>query len=159
MGHSRRLLTLPPLLDRSNKTGAPLLQPIETRLVMLQTGMRAPMGLKVRAPTLETLETATLALEEQLKEGGIAGLSVATINADRIIGKPPIQGSFPPDASGMTINDRRALQQGLTAAGFDTGGTDGVIGSKTTAAINAYQSANGLAVTGEPSLDLLARLQ
>jgi peptidoglycan lytic transglycosylase B len=79
--------------------------------------------------------------------------------ADRIMGKPPIQGGFPPDASGMTINDRRALQQGLTDAGFDTGGTDGVIGSKTTAAITAYQTANGLAVTGQPSLDLLARLK
>ena len=28
-------------------TSAPKLQPIETRLVMLQTGMRAPMGIKV----------------------------------------------------------------------------------------------------------------
>ena len=29
-------------------TSAPKLQPIETRLVMLQTGMRAPMGIKVK---------------------------------------------------------------------------------------------------------------
>ena len=72
-------------------TGAPLLQPIETRLVMLQTGMRAPMGLKVRAPDLATLETATLALEKQLKESAIPGLSIATINADRIIGKPYLE--------------------------------------------------------------------
>lgn len=72
-------------------TGAPLLQPIETRLVMLQTGMRAPMGLKVRAPTLETLELATLTLEKHLKESGVPGLSVATINADRIIGKPYLE--------------------------------------------------------------------
>lgn len=72
-------------------TGAPLLQPIETRLVMLQTGMRAPMGLKVRAPSLETLEAATLELEKHLKEGNIPGLNVATINADRIIGKPYLE--------------------------------------------------------------------
>ena len=32
------------------------------------------------------------------------------------------QGSFPPDARGMTIDDRRALQERLTARGFDTGG-------------------------------------
>ena len=31
-------------------TSAPKLQPIETRLVMLQTGMRAPMGIKVLVP-------------------------------------------------------------------------------------------------------------
>lgn len=72
-------------------TGAPLLQPIETRLVMLQTGMRAPMGLKVRAPSLEILEEATLELEKQLKTGSIPGLSVPTINADRIIGKPYLE--------------------------------------------------------------------
>jgi copper/silver efflux system protein len=37
-------------------TSAPRLQPIETRLVMLQTGMRAPMGIKVRGPDIETIE-------------------------------------------------------------------------------------------------------
>src|SRR5690606_14310874 len=34
-------------------TGAPKLQPIETRLVMLRTGMRAPMGLKIKGESLE----------------------------------------------------------------------------------------------------------
>ncbi len=37
-------------------TSAPKLQPIETRLVMLQTGMRAPMGIKVYGPDLNTIE-------------------------------------------------------------------------------------------------------
>ncbi len=82
-------------------TGAPLLQPIETRLVMLQTGMRAPMGLKVRAPSLETLEAATLELEKQLKSGSVPGLSVPTINADRIIGKPYLE----------IVPDREAAQR------------------------------------------------
>lgn len=36
-------------------TSAPKLQPIETRLVMLQTGMRAPMGIKVFGPDLPTI--------------------------------------------------------------------------------------------------------
>ena len=88
-------------------TGAPLLQPIETRLVMLQTGMRAPMGLKVRAPDLLTLESATLTLERQLKESNIPGLSIATINADRIIGKPYLE----------IVPDRRTIQRfGLNVA-------------------------------------------
>lgn len=78
--------------------------------------------------------------------------------SDRIKGGPPIRGRFPPDAQGFYIEDRRALQSGLTAAGFDTGGTDGVIGPNTKAAISGYQQANGLPVTGVHSRDLLTRL-
>ena len=37
-------------------TSAPKLQPIETRVVMLQSGFRAPMGIKVFGPDLETIE-------------------------------------------------------------------------------------------------------
>jgi lytic murein transglycosylase len=79
--------------------------------------------------------------------------------SDRLRGAGPLRAQFPPDATGMRIEDRAALQQKLTAAGYDTGGADGVIGAKTNAAIARYQSANGLAVTGQPSLDLLARLR
>ena len=78
--------------------------------------------------------------------------------SDRIRGGAPVQGAFPPDAKGMTIANRQDLQRRLTAAGFDTDGTDGVIGAKTRAAISAYQQSRGLAVTGEPSLELLASL-
>jgi lytic murein transglycosylase len=78
--------------------------------------------------------------------------------SDRLVGRPPIRGAFPPDAQGMTIADRQALQRRLTAAGFDTQGTDGVIGPNTRSAISAYQASAGLQVTGEPSLALLARL-
>lgn len=78
--------------------------------------------------------------------------------ADRIAGAGPLRASFPPDANGMTKADRVALQQRLTAMGFDTGGTDGVIGAKSRAAISAYQSSRGLSPTGEPSLALLRSL-
>ena len=78
--------------------------------------------------------------------------------SDRLIGAPPIRGGFPPDARGMTIYNRRELQQLLTTLGFDTQGTDGVMGPNTRAAISAYQRTAGLTVTGEPSLDLLAHL-
>ncbi len=79
--------------------------------------------------------------------------------SDRLVGDPPIQGSYPPDATGMTIDDRRALQRRLTAKGYDTGGVDGVIGDNTRDAIRAYQADQGIAVTGEPSLSLLAMLR
>ena len=79
--------------------------------------------------------------------------------SDRIAGGPPIQSSFPPDGQGLNINERREIQQRLTAAGFDTGGADGVIGNKTIAAIRAYEASRGLPVTGVASRDLLNALR
>lgn len=79
--------------------------------------------------------------------------------ADRLRGGGPIRGSFPPDKAGMTMADRQELQRRLTAAGYDTEGSDGVIGAKTKAAISAYQASAGMVVTGEPSTALLLRLR
>lgn len=78
--------------------------------------------------------------------------------ADRIAGGGPLQTSFPPDANGMTKDDRQELQERLTAQGFDTDGVDGVIGTNTQNAIRDYQRSRGLPVTGEPSLQLLRSL-
>jgi Cu(I)/Ag(I) efflux system membrane protein CusA/SilA len=72
-------------------TGAPKLQPIETRLVMLRTGMRAPMGIKIKAPDLNALEGFGLQIEQLMRESGIAGLDIHSINADRIVGKPYLE--------------------------------------------------------------------
>ncbi|MCB1234986.1 MAG: efflux RND transporter permease subunit, partial [Verrucomicrobiae bacterium] len=70
-------------------TSAPRLQPIETRLVMLQTGMRAPMGLKVRGPDLESIERAGLEIERVLRE--VPAIEPASVFADRIVGKPYLE--------------------------------------------------------------------
>jgi len=67
-------------------TSAPKLQPIETRLVMLQTGMRAPMGIKVKGPDLKTIENFGLQLEGILKQA--EGVKEQAVFADRIVGKP-----------------------------------------------------------------------
>ncbi|WKV13917.1 efflux RND transporter permease subunit [Marivirga harenae] len=67
-------------------TSAPKLQPIETRLVMLQTGMRAPMGIKVFGPDLKTIESFSLQLENILKE--VPSVKSEAVFADRIVGKP-----------------------------------------------------------------------
>jgi len=69
-------------------TSAPKLQPIETRLVMLQTGMRAPMGIKVYGPDLSTIENFGLQLENILKE--VPSVKAEAVFADRIVGKPYI---------------------------------------------------------------------
>ncbi len=67
-------------------TSAPKLQPIETRLVMLQTGMRAPMGIKVYGPDLKTIENFGMQLEGILKE--VPSVKAEAVFADRIVGKP-----------------------------------------------------------------------
>lgn len=67
-------------------TSAPKLQPIETRLVMLQTGMRAPMGIKVYGPDLKTIEEFGLQLEDILKT--VPSVKAQAVFADRIVGKP-----------------------------------------------------------------------
>lgn len=78
--------------------------------------------------------------------------------ADRIAGGGPLRASFPPDAYGLTKDDRILLQKRLSARGFDTGGADGVLGPKSRAAISAYQSSRGLPATGDPSQALLNSL-
>ena len=79
--------------------------------------------------------------------------------SDRIAGGPAIRGDFPPDAQGLTIADRQEIQRRLTAKGFDTGGSDGVIGAKTEAAISAWQASRGLPVTGEATMQVLQALR
>lgn len=67
-------------------TSAPKLQPIETRLVMLQTGMRAPMGVKVFGPDLLTIEKFGEALEQILQT--VPSVKSEAVYADKIVGKP-----------------------------------------------------------------------
>ncbi|WP_051249614.1 efflux RND transporter permease subunit [Maridesulfovibrio zosterae] len=70
-------------------TSAPKLQPIAARIVMLQSGMRAPMGLKVKGPDLQTLEKVALDLERLLKQVG--SVQPEAVIADRIVGKPYLE--------------------------------------------------------------------
>ncbi len=70
-------------------TSAPKLQPIATRIVMLQTGMRAPMGVKVKGPDLQTIEKVGMDIERFLKE--VPSIEPSTVVADRIVGKPYLE--------------------------------------------------------------------
>lgn len=70
-------------------TSAPRLQPIETRLVMLQTGMRSPMGIKVKGPDLFAIEAFGLQLEKHLRD--VEGVKDAAVFAERIEGKPYLE--------------------------------------------------------------------
>jgi Cu(I)/Ag(I) efflux system membrane protein CusA/SilA len=77
-------------------TSAPKLQPIAARLVMLQSGMRAPMGIKVKGPDLETIERVALDIERFLKE--VPGVEKSAVIADRIVGKPYLEIEIDRDA-------------------------------------------------------------
>jgi Cu(I)/Ag(I) efflux system membrane protein CusA/SilA len=95
-------------------TSAPKLQPIETRQIMLQSGMRAPMGIKVKGPDLETIEAFGLKLEEVLRE--VSGVQSQTVFADRIVGKPYLEIEWDREALaryGLKIAD---VQQYLEVA-------------------------------------------
>ena len=95
-------------------TSAPKLQPIETRLVMLQTGMRAPMGIKVFGPDLKTIEKFGLELEAILKE--VPSVKTEAVFADRIVGKPYLHFNIDRDAIsryGLNIED---VQQTIETA-------------------------------------------
>ncbi|UII33076.1 efflux RND transporter permease subunit [Fulvivirga ulvae] len=96
-------------------TSAPKLQPIETRLVMLQTGMRAPMGIKIAGPDLETLESFGFALEQILKT--VPSVKKEAVFADRVVGKPYIQIDIDRDAIaryGLSIEQvQMAIETGI----------------------------------------------
>ena len=70
-------------------TSAPKLQPIAARIVMLQSGMRAPMGIKIKGPDLETIEKVGFEIERLLKE--VPGVEPSAVIADRIVGKPYLE--------------------------------------------------------------------
>jgi Cu(I)/Ag(I) efflux system membrane protein CusA/SilA len=87
-------------------TSAPKLQPIETRLVMLQTGMRAPMGIKVKGQDLKQIEAFGIQLETILKQA--EGVKTEAVFADRIVGKPYLLIDIDRDKIaryGITIED------------------------------------------------------
>lgn len=67
-------------------TSAPKLQPIEARLVMLQSGVRAPMAIKIKGPDLKTIDAFGLELEHLLKT--VPTVEPDAVFADRVVGKP-----------------------------------------------------------------------
>ncbi len=87
-------------------TTAPKLQPIAARIVMLQSGMRAPMGVKVKGPDLDSVERGGLEIERLLKE--VPEVEASAVIADRIIGKPYLEIDINREAIsryGMQIGD------------------------------------------------------
>ena len=98
--------------DIPGLTSAPKLQPIETRLIMLSTGMRAPMGLKVYGPDLETIEKAGLQFEKALKK--VPSVKASSVFYDRAVGAPYLEIKLNREAMaryGMTVSDVQEILQ------------------------------------------------
>ncbi len=67
-------------------TPASPLQPIEGRVVMLQSGIKAPMAVRIYGDTLEGLGKAAIAVGEQMKK--LHEVNAGTVNPDIVMGKP-----------------------------------------------------------------------
>jgi Cu(I)/Ag(I) efflux system membrane protein CusA/SilA len=70
-------------------TPASALQPIEGRVVMLQSGIKASMAVRVYGDSLEGLAKASLAVAEHLKDHHL--VNAGTVNPDIVMGKPYLE--------------------------------------------------------------------
>lgn len=124
-----------------------------------EVGSRAPAGsvIQPQAGGPQFSVTSNFRVIKRYNNSDAYAIGVGHL-ADRIAGGGPLRGQFPPDQFGLTKDDRIALQQRLTARGFDTGGSDGVIGPNSRTAIEGYQRSIGQAATGDPSVALLRSL-
>ncbi len=109
-------------------TSAPKLQPIQTRLVMLQTGMRAPMGIKVFGPDLETIEKVGFELERHLKQ--VEGVEPMSVFADRVVGKPYLE---------MEIDRNAIARYGLSIKKLQTMLSGAIGGMKLTSTVEGRE--------------------
>lgn len=93
-------------------TGAPVLMPISARMVMLQSGMRAPLGLKIRGTKLESIEAFGLELESLLRK--LPSIRSESVFADRVVAKPYLEIKIDRQAIaryGLSIADIQSVIQ------------------------------------------------
>jgi Cu(I)/Ag(I) efflux system membrane protein CusA/SilA len=108
-GGQRRITKDEILQELQAKTNIPgvlptWLQPIQTRIVMLQTGFRAMMGVKIFGADAAVIEQIGLQMERVLRE--VPGAT--DVVADRIVGKPYIEFEIDREAIaryGVNIRD------------------------------------------------------
>ncbi len=94
-----RVATLPGV------TPAAALQPIEGRVVMLQSGIKAPMAIRIYGDDLDALAEASLAVAAQLKQSPY--VNGGTVNPDIVLGKPYLE---------FTVDRETASRYGMTTA-------------------------------------------
>jgi membrane-bound lytic murein transglycosylase B len=79
--------------------------------------------------------------------------------SDRLRGAAPFVQEWPRDLRVLTLDERRAMQQGLLDLGLYVGEADGKIGPLTVAAIKALQRQNGRIPDGFASTEVLDLLK
>ena len=79
--------------------------------------------------------------------------------SDRIVGHGPLRAARPAEERPLSRGEMEELQERLLALGFDPGTPDGVLGSRTRAALRALQRSAGLPADGYPHFELLETLR
>jgi hypothetical protein len=85
-------------------------------------------------------------------------LSIAHL-ADRLRGAGPFRTAWPTDDPGLSRAERREIQALLIELGYDIGAPDGIIGTRTRVAVQAFQASAGLQVDGRAGAKLLGALR
>lgn len=85
-------------------------------------------------------------------------LTEARAEIARIKAEPQREARAGEEALGLSRDDRRAIQRGLTLVGFDTKGIDGVFGAGSRSAIAGWQRKNGYEATTYLTRDQIVKL-
>jgi membrane-bound lytic murein transglycosylase B len=85
-------------------------------------------------------------------------MGVASLG-DRLMGGPPIQGTWPKDEPTLDKDQRQELQKRLSGLGLYEGDTDGKLGSRTRDAVRNFQLGRGLTPDGYADLAVLRELR
>lgn len=94
-----RVATLPGV------TPASALQPIEGRVVMLQSGIKAPMAIRVYGNQLDELADAAMNVSAELKKSPL--INAGTVNPDIVLGKPYVE---------FTVDREAASRYGMSSS-------------------------------------------
>ena len=79
--------------------------------------------------------------------------------AERIAGRPGIQGNWPRNDRPLSTSEREEIQRRLAQRGFYQGEIDGLFGSATMEAVSAFQRSIGVTPDGYPTSILLGQLR
>ena len=123
-------------------------RPADPAMLMLPAGARGPAFLVT--PNFRAILRYNNATAYALAVGHLA---------DRIRGGAAFVRAWPRNDRQLASGERQELQHLLLRRGYDAGSLDGKLGTKTRAAIRAYQSAAGMPADGYPTAPLLERLR
>ena len=148
-GKTHRTIAQWKSLGVARVTGEPFPRLADAARLAIPAGMRGPAFLFL--PNLAAIRSYNPSTKYALSIGHLA---------DRIRGGGDFLQPWPTDERQLNLVEAQELQARLTQLGFDTGGTDGRMGDKTQAALQAWQTAVGMQpADGFPTDKVLARLR